>query len=43
MIKYYFRYSDGMIFEKEFESYHEASWFAFNEGDHLMDWGPVKE
>jgi hypothetical protein len=43
METYFFRYSDGKTLHKDFSSLREASWFAHNEGDHLMDWGPVKK
>lgn len=40
--KYRFRYSDGAIVEYEFDTIKEFEWFAFNEGDHLLEVTPIK-
>jgi hypothetical protein len=40
---YYFRYSDGKITQRLFDSHKDASWFAHNEGDHLIEWGRINE
>ena len=36
---YYFQYSDGTRKEHYFSTERAASWFAYNEGDHLIRWG----
>jgi quinol monooxygenase YgiN len=40
---YYFQYSDKKLSYRMFDNYKDASWFAHNEGDHLIKWGPVRE
>ena len=42
-MKYYFRYSDDNITILNFDDEHEASWYAHNEGDHLMEWGELSK
>ncbi len=36
MKQYKFTYSDGLIKFYNFRTKKEASWFAYNEGDHLI-------
>ena len=36
MYLYRFTYSDGLTVLRTFISEKEASWFAYNEGDHLL-------
>ena len=36
MYLYRFTYSDGLSVLRTFTSEKEASWFAYNEGDHLL-------
>lgn len=42
-LKCWFRYTVGPIQYKWFEDITQARWYAFNEGDHLLDWGKVEE
>jgi hypothetical protein len=37
-----FHYSDGTVTRKEFETLKEAQWFAYNEGDHLLEYFLIK-
>lgn len=41
MIKAQFTYSDGKQIIREFKDEKEMQWFAFNEGDHLLDYKQV--
>ena len=38
MVTYKFIYSDKSFIIKKFQSTKEAMWFAFNEGDHLLEY-----
>ena len=39
---YRFRYSDGHTVLRTFQTEKECGWFAYNEGDHLMEVEQVK-
>lgn len=41
--RYKFRYTDGSLLEKEFNSIEEVDWFVFNEGDHLQAYSLLEE